>query len=131
MKFFSPSLISLLLLWCLPLRATGMTDPGPAGARAGAMSGAALTLADVWAVTNNIAGIAQLKKTALGAYAENRFNLKAFTTVGFLGVLPVMPGTGVGLEFSRFGDEIYNEQQLGLGVAHQLGPVRLGLKATV
>jgi hypothetical protein len=131
MKISFPTLLYLLLLGPLPLRTAAMNDPGPAGARAGALSGASLTFADVWAVSSNIAGIAGLKKAALGAYAENRFNLKAFTTVGLLAVLPLKAGTGLGLELSRFGDDIYNEQQLGLGLAHQLGPVRLGLKAAI
>ena len=131
MKISFLTLAYLLLWWGLPLPGACHSGPGPAGARAGALSGAALALTDVWAVTNNIAGIAQLKRPALGAFAQNRFNLKAFTTVACLGVLPLKPGTSAGVEFSRFGDKIYNEQQLGLGLAHQLGPVRLGLKATV
>ena len=130
MKISFLTFVYLLLgaLW-LPGRAS--MAPGPVGARAGGLSGAALTLADAWAVSNNIAGIARLKGPALGAFAENRFNLQAFTTVACVGVLPLKPGTGLGLELSRFGDKVYNEQQAGLGLAHQLGPVRLGLKATL
>jgi hypothetical protein len=128
MKISFLTLVYLLLLW---LPGLASRAPGPVGARAGGLSGAALTLADVWAVSNNIAGIARLKKPALGAFAENRFNLQAFTTVACLGVLPLKPGTGLGLELSRFGDKVYNEQQAGLGLAHQLGPVRLGLKASL
>jgi hypothetical protein len=124
-------ILACLFLWALPRRGAAGADPGPLGARAGGLAGAALTLTDVWAVNNNIAGLAALKKPALGAFAENRFNLKAFTTVACLGAYPVKPGTALGLAFSRFGDKIYNEQQVGLGLAHQLGPVRLGLKATL
>jgi hypothetical protein len=128
--------ISFLTLACLLLLEVGLpvaacAVPGPAGARAGALSGASLGLTDVWAVSNNIAGIAALKKPALGAWAENRFNLKAFMTVACQGVVPLKAGTGLGLEFSRFGDKIYHEQQIGLGLGHQLGPVRLGFKATL
>jgi hypothetical protein len=126
---------SFLMLACLvaaiALPGPAGADPGPAGARAGALSGAASTLTDVWALTNNVAGIAAMKKATLGVQAENRFNLKAFMTVAFQGVWVLKPGRALGLELSRFGDKIYNEQQVGLGLGHQLGPVRLGLKATV
>ncbi|MGV3641454.1 MAG: hypothetical protein ACO1NZ_13095 [Adhaeribacter sp.] len=122
---------SCLLLASLALPARGAGGPGPGGARAAALAGAAGSLTDVWAVRNNIAGIAAGKKPALAAGAENRFNLKAFTTVSFVAALPLQTGTALGLELSRFGDKIYNEQQAGLGLAHQLGPVRLGLKATL
>jgi hypothetical protein len=128
---FSFLTLAYLLLAGNPLPGRAATDPGPAGARAGALAGAALALTDVWAVSNNIAGIAALKKPALGAHAENRFHLKAFMTVACQAVMPVKTGTALGLEFSRFGDQVYNEQQAGLGLGHQLGPVRLGLKATV
>jgi hypothetical protein len=95
------------------------------------MSGAAVNLQDVWAVTNNIAGLTQLKKPALGAYAANRFNLKALSTVTIQGGYPLAKAGTIGLEFSRFGDKLYNEQQIGLGFAHRLGPVSLGIKATL
>jgi hypothetical protein len=123
--------LAFLLLGLLGLPARPLAGPGPMGARAGGLAGAALPLADVWAISNNPAGIAALKRPALGAYAENRFHLKAFMTVSCQGVWPLRPGTGLGLELSRFGDRLYNEQQVGLGLGHQLGPVRLGLKASV
>ncbi|RNI25775.1 hypothetical protein EFB08_13050 [Rufibacter latericius] len=93
------------------------------------MGGGAVTLADVWSLSNNPAGIAALKKPELGAYAHNRFSLKELTTVGLLGVYPTTRFGAIGVDVQRFGGELYNEQRLGIGLAHQLGVVRLGLKA--
>ncbi len=109
----------------------GSNEPQPAGARSPGMAGVGVTLSDVWAVTNNIAGITDLKSPVLGFYTENRFLIKAFSTVTFQGVYPLKKYGAVGLELSRFGDKFYNEQAIGLGFAHQIGPVCLGLKATL
>jgi hypothetical protein len=122
-----------LLLFCLccPCIGKGQTNNAAVGARAVGLGGAAVTLADSWALSNNPAGIATLKQVQLGAYAHNRFSLKELTTVGLLAVLPTHRWGTVGLDAQRFGGDLYNEQRLGIGLAHQLGVVRLGLKADV
>ncbi|WP_026462984.1 hypothetical protein [Adhaeribacter aquaticus] len=122
-------LLLLILLWSRIGWAS--TEPHLAGARSAGMGGITVTLSDVWAAANNIAGITNLPKPVLGTYAENRFNLKAFSTVSLQGVYPLQKYGAVGLDFSRFGDKLYNEQHLGVGFAHKLGPVSLGIKTTV
>jgi len=124
-------LLFLLLCWQHPVTSFSQGGSVVAGGRTAAMAGAGVNLKDVFAVTNNIAGITGLKKMAVGVYAQNRFNLKALSTVSLLGVYPLAKAGAVGLEFSRFGDKLYNEQQVGLGFAHQLGTVSLGIKATL
>lgn len=104
-------------------------DLVPIGARAAGLANASVGISDVWSVNNNIAGIAAIRNMEVGAYAENRFGLKAFTTVALQGVLPVGESGAVGAELYRFGDKYYNEQRLGVGYAHKLGQVSLGIKA--
>ncbi|QNF35554.1 hypothetical protein HUW51_23645 [Adhaeribacter swui] len=106
-------------------------DPFPIGARATGLSGAAVTLSDVWAIRNNVAGIAALKKAEIGVFAENRFNIAAFSTAGLQAVFPTKKLGVWGVDASRFGDEWYNEQQIGLGFGHRLGTVNLGIKADI
>ncbi|AMM51653.1 hypothetical protein TH61_11355 [Rufibacter sp. DG15C] len=96
-----------------------------------ALGGASVTLSDVWALSNNPAGIAGVEHPSLGAFAHNRFTIQELTTVGLLAVYPSGKWGTVGLDVQRYGGELYNEQRLGIGVAHQLGQVRLGLKADV
>ncbi|GEO06864.1 hypothetical protein AAE02nite_45280 [Adhaeribacter aerolatus] len=128
MKYKIPLLLSFVLFLS---SAQADNYPNPAGARTNGLAGVAVTLADVWAVSNNIAGITALKKPAAGVYAENRFNLKALSTVTLQGVYPIAKQGALGIELMRFGDKLYNEQKLGLGYAHRIGPVSLGLKATL
>ena len=125
------TLLLTIVLFCYSFAAQAGNDPQPAGARANGMAGVAVTLADVWAVTNNIACITSLRKPAAGVYAENRFNLKALSTVTLQGVYPLVNNGAIGMELMRFGDKLYNEQKFGLGYAHRIGPVSLGLKATL
>ena len=122
-------LVSGFYLLSVPLRASN--DPQPVGARAAGMAGVTVTLGDVWAISNNVAGITALAKPTLGLYAENRFNLKALSTATLQAVYPWANKGWVGLELARFGDKLYNEQKIGLGYAHKIGPVSLGLKATL
>jgi len=123
-------LLALFYCW-LPFSGFSQNGSVFAGGRTAAMAGAGVNLKDVFSVTNNIAGMVGLKKISVGAYAQNRFNLKALSTVTLQGVFPLAKAGAVGLEFSRFGDKLYNEQQIGVGFAHQLGTVSLGLKATL
>src|SRR5690606_17216218 len=76
----------------------------PVGARAAALGNASVTLPDLWALHNNIAGISDLTQPLVGAYAENRFGVRAFTTVALLGVYPTKKYGVYGLSLSRFGD---------------------------
>ncbi|MBF9252033.1 hypothetical protein I2I11_01875 [Pontibacter sp. 172403-2] len=126
-----PLRFSLYLLFLLlPCVAQAQADV-PVGARAAALGNAAVTLHDLWALSNNIAGIADLKQPEVGAYVENRFGVRAFTTVALEAVYPTGKYGSYGLSLSRFGDELYSRQSVGLGVAHKLGQFSLGAKAEV
>jgi hypothetical protein len=121
-------------LYCLfiliPFLAKAQTDV-PFGARAAALGNASATIPDLWAIHNNIAGIAGLTQPQIGAYAENRFGVRAFTTAALLGIYPTTKYGVYGISLSRFGDELYNRQHIGLGAAHKLGQFSLGIKADV
>ncbi|GAB3198042.1 hypothetical protein ABID22_000667 [Pontibacter aydingkolensis] len=103
----------------------------PVGARGAALGNASVTLPDLWALHNNVAGIAGLLQPQFGAYVENRFGMRELTTVALLGVIPTAKYGSYGLSFSRFGDELYSQQHAGLGVAHKLGQFSLGAKLDV
>jgi hypothetical protein len=99
------------------------------GARSAALGNASVTLPDLWALHNNVAGIASLKQPQIGAYAENRFGVRAFSTVAVQAVYPTARSGTYGFSLSRFGDALYNQQHVGIGIAHKLGQFSLGAKA--
>jgi hypothetical protein len=111
--------------------AKAQNDNPPLGARAVGMGNAAVTVADVWSLSNNVAGIAELKSPEIAAYAENRFLMRALSTVAVQGVYSFGKFGTAGAELYRFGDDLYSEQRIGLGFGHKLGMVSLGLKADV
>lgn len=121
----------LLFLFSVAFSTQAQINNVPVGARAAGLGGVAVTLPDVWALSNNPAGMAALQNLELGAYAFNRFSLKELSTIGLLAVYPTQKMGTLGVDLQRFGGELYNEQRLGIGLAHQLGVVRLGLKADV
>jgi hypothetical protein len=114
----------------LPLLATAQIDAS-SGARAAGLANTSVTLPDIWALHNNIAGIAALTEPQAGLYASNRFGIRAFTTVDFHSVYPTKKYGNYGLSISRFGDELYSQQHIGIGAAHKLGQFSLGAKADV
>jgi len=114
----------------LPCLAQAQADV-PVGARAAGLGNASVTLPDLWALSNNIAGIAGLEQAEAGAYIENQFGVRAFTTVALQAVYPTGKYGSYGLSLSRFGDELYSRQSVGLGAAHKLGQFSLGAKAEV
>lgn len=122
--------LKLYFLTLLPCIVHAQADV-PFGARAAALGNASVTLPDLWALNNNVAGITNLEQLQAGAYVENRFGLQAFTTAALQVVLPTVKYGNYGLSLSRFGDELYSQQHVGLGFGHKLGQFSLGVKADV
>ena len=127
------NLILLLLFWFALTYAQARAGSGnpPLGARAAALSGAAVTLSEVWAISHNAAGIAELKHPTFGAYFENRFSISAFNTAAFAVAIPTKKQVTFGADAYRFGDDLFSNQRVGLAAAHKIGFVSLGLKASV
>jgi len=118
------------MCWLAPNLARAQADV-PMGARAAALGNASVTLPDVWALHNNVAGIARLAQPEAGVYVENRFGIQAFTTVALQAVYPTSKFGIYGISLSRFGDALYSRQSVGFGAAHRLGQFSLGGKADI
>lgn len=119
--------LTFLFFLFLPCLTQAQADL-PLGARAAALGNASVTLPDLWALNNNVAGIGSLKQPQVGAYAENRFGVRAFTTVALQAVYPTTRYGNYGLSLSRFGDELFSQQHVGVGIGHKLGQFSLGAK---
>jgi hypothetical protein len=109
--------------------------PGIRGAKAAALGNAAVTLSDVWAVGNNVAGLGQLSGPAVGVYAENRYLLSALNTVAVAAAVPLgavqnekSKNGVVGVELQRFGGKLYSEQRVGAGYGYRGGLVSVGVR---
>lgn len=96
------------------------------GARQMAMAGASATLSDEWALFNNVAGLAQQKQSCGFAYEASPLVKGANRMAAHL-QLPFRSFT-TGIGFFRFGDAIYNEQFISVGIANRIGITSLGAK---
>lgn len=100
----------------------------PIGGRAAAMGGSSVASQGLWAMQNNPAGMANLKKISLGLYYENRWMLPetAYKCGAF--ALPTKFGC-LGLSFNQFGSWKYNENKFGLAYAKGFGRyLQIGLQ---
>ncbi|OJJ15942.1 hypothetical protein BKI52_36450 [marine bacterium AO1-C] len=97
------------------------------GARAYGMANASVSIKDHWAIFNNVGGMAGVKQVSGQIAYHNRFGIANFQTFALGVVAPIKVGV-VGLSVSRFGDNLYSEQRLGLGYSHQIKNVSLGAK---
>ncbi|MBK8228300.1 MAG: hypothetical protein IPK70_14150 [Flavobacteriales bacterium] len=102
-------------------------DPLTVGARFAGMGGSGLTLADLWSVRLNPAGIAGLEAPVAGLFYQRHFLSEDLAHQGLAVALPVGKGAfGVGVD--RFGYSLYNETRASLAYAMRFGE---GLRAAV
>jgi hypothetical protein len=101
----------------------------PSSARAAGMANTALTLSDEWANHHNIAGIAQVRRYAVGLWYKDNYGIKAYreTSASLSVPLPIAKGGGAAM-FYRFGNDVYHFSRFSLGYAHYLHPVSIGVQ---
>ncbi|MGI8581794.1 MAG: hypothetical protein ACR2KX_06355 [Chitinophagaceae bacterium] len=83
---------------------------------------------DVFSFTSNQAALAQIKNAAAGMYGEKRFLLSSINLYSAVAVLPTKQGN-FGLQADYFGYKNYNESQIGIAYARNLGSnLDIGIK---
>ena len=99
-----------------------------AGARQAGMGRTSVSITDFWSVQNNQAGIALLDRIGVGLYYQNQFQLSQLSQKAIAVVVPSKIGV-LGLTFTHFGYELYNDIKIGLAYARSFGPYfRIGLQ---
>lgn len=84
------------------------------------MAGFGVTLKDVWAANNNVAGLAFVKKATFGAYVENKLLTKELSYKAIAASLPLSNGS-FGICAGRFGYNLFNDNKIGLSYSKLLG----------
>lgn len=114
-------------LVCPNLALAQLENPAMGG-RAQGMANASVAIRDHWAIFNNVGGLAGVTKYTGQIAYNNQFGITNFQTFALGVVAPVKTGVA-GLSISKFGDNLYSEQRIGLGYGHQIKNVSLGIKA--
>ncbi len=121
---------SLLLGCLLPGWAWGQTGDFPIGARSWGMGNAVVAQSDRYALVNSIAGMATQSEASVFSDYHSYYGFEGVNTLAFGVVVPLREELTAGFSMQRFGDKIYNEMAFGLGVAHRINRISLGLKAS-
>jgi len=121
---------SLLLGCLLPGWAWGQAGDFPLGARSWGMGNAVVAQSDRYALVNNVAGMATQREASVFSAYHSYYGFEGVNTVSFGAVVPLREELTAGFSVQRFGDKIYNEMAFGLGVAHRINRISLGLKAS-
>jgi hypothetical protein len=97
------------------------------GAPNEAIGNATSTTSNLWSAWHNPAGISSHQQLSLGISYRTVQGLEGFNTASLAVALPAKIGAfGVGV--SRFGDQLYNEQQVSLSYGSKFGITDLGIR---
>ncbi|AFM03032.1 hypothetical protein Fleli_0565 [Bernardetia litoralis DSM 6794] len=99
------------------------------GARTYGMGRTSLTVADSWAVLNNVAALSNVKGTEAFLGYSNRFTLSGLNTLQAGATFDAFFDGKMGVGVTRFGDDLYNEHRLAIGYAHKISNMSIGIQA--
>ncbi len=92
----------------------------PVGGKSEAMANSSITIADIWSIYHNQAGLANLKNMTVGAYFGNKYFVKELSLKSIAFVLPTKTGV-FGVNYTHFGYSLYSENKIALAYARKLG----------
>lgn len=125
MKRFLITNLFVLFLFT-PIHAWNLLQPS--GGRTISLGNCSVALNDFWSCNNTPAGFASQKGISIGFSYQNKFLLKELGHKNAGILLPLNIGV-IGVSFSQFGYNLYNENIIGLGFAREFGDkLRIGLK---
>ena len=104
------------------------SDGFPVGARSWSMANAVVAQSDRYSLINNIAGLATQQEVSVFSSYHSYYGFDGVNTLAFGVVVPLRKELTAGFSLQRFGDKIYNELSFGLGIAHRISRISLGLK---
>ncbi len=97
------------------------------GAPNEAMGNATSTTSNLWSAWHNPAGVSSLRQLSAAISYSTVQNIEGFNTVALAAVLPIKVGA-FGLGVSRFGDGLFNQQQVNLSYGNRFGITDLGIR---
>lgn len=104
-------------------------DHFPKGAQSIGLGNASVTLNEPWAIFNNISALGKSPTDVIAVVGyDHRLGLNELTTLA-AGITVPTENVGIlGIGISNYGGALFNQQQIGLGLAKQLGLASLGIK---
>lgn len=101
---------------------TSLTD---FGSRSLGMGHANVTLADAWAIFNNVGGISGTKQGVVFFSYQQMPSIEGMNTMA-VGLLHPFKFGSLGISAIKFGDELFSQHKVSLAFGNKIGFVRLG-----
>lgn len=117
----------LLLPSCIHAWGQNGTETFPTGARSMGLANAHVTVVDAWSVFNNIGAMGRTETNQVFFGYDHRLGLNELTTLA-AGTTIVNEWGVLGLGLSHYGGELFNQQNLGVGISNTLGIASFGIK---
>jgi hypothetical protein len=121
--------IILPFLALLSLPVSAQVDPLSIGAQSWGVANATVASSTAASVFSNIAGLAGTSEILGMSSYDSHYGFEGINTMGFGFVVPLSSDFATGFTLQRFGDKLYNELSMGVGAAHRVDRVCLGIKA--
>lgn len=115
-----------LILFSWPLFLTAQISDYHAGAKGQAMGNATIAHSDSWSVFNNIGALAGAKDFSIGMACSGYHQIDGFNSVALSSNIPVND-FHVGAGIFYFGDEVFNEGKMSLGICHKINFISIGV----
>lgn len=124
MKPFSISILLVLLAQ------TAQSQSNAFGARNTSIGGASVTLSDEYSLFNAIGAMGKLTSHGVFAGYRTRYGIAPFQEIGGGGVFHHHLGNA-GISYHKFGDHLFSQQRIGIGIGNKIQMVSLGLGADI
>lgn len=113
--------ISLLI----PLLCYAQDGDYTLGASNSAMADASVATVNNWSLFNNPGAAGSLEHTSIMVSYQNRYNIEGFHVIGG-GAIVHQKWVNIGVRYFKFGDDLFNQQMVGLSLSNKLQMVSLG-----
>jgi hypothetical protein len=117
----------LLFPSCISAWGQNGTETLPSGARSMGLANAHVTLVDAWSIFNNVGAMGRIETDQVFFSYDHRLGLHELTTLA-AGTTVVNDWGVIGLGISHYGGDLFNQQNLGVGISNTLGIASFGIK---
>lgn len=117
----------LLFPSCISAWGQNGIETFPSGARSMGLANAHATLVDAWSIFNNVGAMGRTENDQVFFSYDHRLGLHELTTLA-AGATIVNDWGVIGLGISHYGGELFNQQNLGVGISNTLGIASFGIK---
>ena len=123
----NPQFLSIYLFVLTVSVANAQNGIVEVGARPASMAYTLATLHDEWSVFNNPGALGKQESVMTLFSYENRYGIEGLNNIS-AGILAPLPHGVASLGVFRFGDDLYNEQNIALGYGNTFGIASLGVR---